>query len=341
MTALPANLFSATWFDGRTAAAHPAHVVLVGRHVSIRRDDGSLARGVHVDALHLSEPTRRGPRFVYLDDGATLEVHDSDGFNAALEALGKGPRGVARLQRSAFAATLALALLVGGLVFGYLAGLPAAARWVAFALPDSVEQRLGAQFGNTLDVQMLRPSKLSRSRQEQLTAMLRAAAARGAPGVRWQLHTRNVRGGKGINAFTLPGGTIILLDGLVEAAGDDDQILAVLGHELGHAANKHGLRNVLQALSIGVVAGAVWGDFAGVASNAPVVLGALSYSRAFELEADEYAVQFLRANGKGAQPLIDFFEMLEEQDGDGHEVPSFLSTHPDIRERVERLKGML
>ncbi len=340
MASVPGNFFTATWFDGRTAAAHAAHLVLMGRNVSVRSDDGALARAMPVDRLRLSEPTWRGPRFAYLDDGSTLEVHDTAAFNGALENLGLGPRGVARLQRSASMATMALGLLVALFLFGYVKGLPVAARWVAFALPDSVETRLGEQFRTTLEGQMLTRSKLTKERQQQLSAMMSAAAAKAAPGVKYSLVMHNTFAGQGLNAFTLPGGTIILLDGLVDAAEDDDQILAVLGHELGHAANKHGLRNVLQALSIGAIASATWGDFAGVTTNLPVVLGALSYSRDFELEADDYAVQFLRANGKTAQPLIEFFEMMEEAAGETRGYASFLSTHPETRERIERLKAM-
>lgn len=340
MATPPGNFFAASWFDGRTAAAHPAHAVLIGNMLSVRSDDGAVARGARLDRLRLSEPTRRGPRFVYFDDGGTLEVGDAGAFNAALASLGLGPKGVARLQQSAAIATAALVLLLATFVFGYLKGIPVAARWVAFALPPGVEARLGAQFRNTLEAQMLRPSSLPEARQDELLALMRAATARGAPDVTWSLLTRGMRGGKAVNAFTLPGGTIILLDGLVDAAENDDQILGVLGHELGHAANKHGLRNVLQALSIGAMASAVWGDFAGVVSNLPVVLGALSYSRQFELEADDYAVRFLRANGKDAQPLIDFFEMIEEHEGAAHGTSNFLSSHPDMRERVERLKAL-
>jgi len=340
MAAVPENLFAATWFDGHTAAAHPVHVALAGTVLSVCGDDGAELRRAPLDALRLSESAQHAPRFVYFDDGSTLEVHDAETFNAALEMLGLGPKGVARLQGSAPAATGALALLIVALIFGYVQGLPVAARWVAFALPESVEARLGAQFRHTLEVQMLRPSRLSAARQEELASLLRNAAARGAPGVTYTLVTRGVRGGQGLNAFTLPGGTIILLDGLVEAVENDDQLLGVLGHELGHAANKHGLRNVLQALGIGAIASAVWGDFAGVATNMPVVFGALHYSRAFELEADDYAVQFLRANAKDAQPLIDFFEMIAAHEGEAHGVASFLSTHPQTRDRIERLKQM-
>jgi predicted Zn-dependent protease len=111
---------------------------------------------------------------------------------------------------------------------------------------------------------------------------------------------------------------------------------------LGHVANKHGLRNVLQALGIGALASAMWGDFAGVAANVPVVFGALHYSRAFELEADTYAVTFLRANGMDAQPLIEFFELMAERKdgGEGEGPVDILSTHPQTKNRIERLKRM-
>lgn len=331
----------ATWFDGRTAAAHPVSVEINGRSLLLHAADGTVLRTASLDRLEFSEPSARAPRFVYLEDGSTLEVHDAEAFDHALDALGKRPTLVARLQRSAPAATAALALLLASFVLGYTHGLPLLARWVAFAMPASVEVRLGEQFERTLDLQMLRPSELSEAHQTRLRSLLHEAAVRGAPGVQYTLKSRATQEGEGINAFALPGGTIVLLDGLVDAAADETQVLAVLAHELGHVANKHGLRNVLQALGIAAIASAAWGDFAGVAANVPVVFGALHYSREFELEADLFAVGVLRANGLDATPLIQFFEAIADRKGEtGEGLADMLSTHPSTRERIERLKRM-
>src|SRR5262249_57927764 len=99
---------------------------------------------------------------------------------------------------------------------------------------------------------------------------------------------------EGVNALTLPGGIILVLDGLVRFAGDDDAVLAVLGHELGHVVHKHSVRQVLQSVGVGAVAGLLWGDFSGVAASVPIVFGMLSYSRGVEREAHEFALAFLR-----------------------------------------------
>jgi predicted Zn-dependent protease len=341
MAVLPTTGISATWFDGKTAAAHTVNVDVSGRALNLHDAGGALMRSVPLERVELSEPSARAPRFAYLDDGSTLEIDEAEPFNRALDALGKRPSLVARLQRSAAAATGALALLIVALLVGYTRGVPLLARWIAFALPPSIEARLGEQFERSLNLQMLKASDFTVERQLQLRAMLEKAAARGAPGVPYVLKSRATRQGEGINAFALPGGTIVLLDGLVMAADDEKQVLAVLAHELGHVANKHGLRNVLQAFGIAAIAHATWGDFAGAAANVPVVFGALRYSREFEREADEYAVAFLRANGMDAQPLIDFFESMAErkvQAGEG--VADILSTHPTTKERIERLKRM-
>ncbi|HUL66779.1 MAG TPA: M48 family metallopeptidase [Burkholderiaceae bacterium] len=341
MATAPDTSIAATWFDGKTAAAHPVRVDVIGRALALHDAGGAHMRSVPLERTRLSEPSARAPRFVYLDDGSTLEIDDAEPFNRALDALGMRPSLPARLQRSAVAATGALAILLVALVFGYTQGVPLLARWIAFALPPSVEARLGEQFERSLDLQMLKASGLSEDHQTRLRSMLQEAAARGAPGVQYVLKSRATRQGAGINAFALPGGTIVLLDGLVEAAADENQVLAVLAHELGHVANKHGMRNVLQAFGIGAIAHATWGDFAGAAANVPVVFGALRYSREFEREADEYAVAFLRANGMDAQPLIQFFEaMAERKDHSGEGVADFLSTHPPTKERIERLKRM-
>ena len=342
MATTPAGSISATWFDGQTAAARPVGVEISGHNLSLRADDGAVVRTVSLNRVELSEPSAHAPAFVYLDDGSTLEVHDAGPFDRALDALGRRPSLVARLQHSARAATGALAVLLALFVLGYTHGLPLLARWVAFALPASVEARVGDQFERTLDLQMLKASRLSEEHQARLSTLLHDAAARGAPGVQYVLKSRTTRSGEGINAFSLPGGTIILLDGLVKAASDDNQVLAVLGHEMGHVANKHGMRNLLQAFGIAAIASATWGDFAGAAASVPVVFGSLHYSRAFELEADRYAVEFLRANGLTARPLIDFFASIEARAGRAEHggLGDFFSTHPQTKDRIELLRKM-
>jgi Zn-dependent protease with chaperone function len=342
MSALPQVPIAATWFDGRTAAAHPVSVRIAGGCLSLQESDGALLRTARLERVQLSDPTARAPRFVYLEDGSTLEVHDTEPFNRVLDTLGKRPALVARLQHRAPVATVALALLVASFVLAYTHGVPLLARWIAFALPAGVEARLGEQFEQTLNLEMLAASRLTEDHQARLRALLGEAARRGAPGVAYELKSRATQTGEGINAFSLPGGTIVLLDGLVNATADETQVLAVLGHELGHVANKHGLRNILQALGIAAIASAAWGDFAGVTANIPVVFGALHYSRAFELEADRYAVDFLRANGLTAQPLIEFFESIAARGGDSQDTgpADIFSTHPPTRDRIERLKEM-
>ena len=85
-----------------------------------------------------------------------------------------------------------------------------------------------------------------------------------------------------VNAFALPGGIIVVFDELVELAGDDERVLGVLGHELGHVVHRHSTRQLIQALGIAALAGVVWGDFSSVASNVPLILGVMRYGRAFE-----------------------------------------------------------
>ncbi|MFN7433252.1 MAG: M48 family metallopeptidase [Betaproteobacteria bacterium] len=166
------------------------------------------------------------------------------------------------------------------------------------------------------------------------------AAARFAPEVRYQLLFRRAEGPAGVNAFALPGGTIVLLDGLVQMLGDpavaDDRILAVLGHELGHVARRHVLRRLLQTAAVSLAATVLWGDTAGLAANVPVLLSALSYSRDMEREADDFALAFLRANGMTPAPLIGLFQELEKLEGKDRRT-GFLSTHPALGERSRRL----
>jgi len=337
---------SAYRFDGRHAEAVPVMVRVEYGALIVETADGAELERYPVDGTVVSEPLDHAPRLVVLPGGATLEVRDADrSFARALDEAGVPQSMVLRLQRRWPAALAALAALVALVIFAYFEGVPAAARWAAFAMPPRLEARMGDQLLAVLDKHYLRPSRLDPARRERIADRFDRAAAASAPGVRYRLEVRATRGDDvnrrdDVNAMALPGGVIILLDGLVEFSEDEDAVLGVLGHELGHVVHKHSARQIFQSIGLGALASLLWGDFSGVAASVPVTLKVLHSSREFEREADDFAIAFLRAQGVSVRALYRFFvqlRALQSRRGVG-EFSDFLSTHPATEERIERFR---
>jgi len=336
--------FSGFRFDGRHAEAVPVIVHIDEGELIVKTADGTVDGTLldrdRLDRVVVSEPFDRAPRLVWLPGGAALEVPDTNrSFAQQLRRSGVELSLAVRLQQRWPAVIVALAVIVAMLGLFYFKGLPATARWLAFSLPPRLEARMGEQVLGVLDKHYMRRSSVDIERRTRLANRFALAAAATAPGVRYRLEFR-AAGNDGINAMALPGGIILVLDGLVRFAGDEDAVLGVLGHELGHVVNKHSVRQVLQSVGVGTVASLLWGDFSGVAASVPVVLGMLSYSREFEREADEFAIAFLRSQHVSARPLYDFFVKVRRwqsrlEDG---QVPDFLATHPSTDERLDRLR---
>jgi Zn-dependent protease with chaperone function len=329
--------WTGTRFDGRTAAGEIVRVALDGNVLRIvsrsRLDRVPLAQA------RIAESFRHAPAMVGLPGGVTLEVRDPEGtLGAALEAAGHPPSPVVRMQRHWPAALAALATLVALLGWGYVAGLPLLAGAVAQVIPQAVERDLGERMFAMLERRLER-TQLPTARRRALQHAFDAAKTRVAP----QAQVRLVFRGGRPNAYALPGGIIIVSDDLVKLAHDDDEILGVLGHELGHVVHRHSTRQVLQALGMTAVASLLWGDFSSTAANVPVVIGALRYSREAELEADDFAIGFMRADGRPVAALDAMFARLEAARGagrsgsNGSNDRSFLSTHPSTEERRRRL----
>lgn len=331
--------FPAFRFDGRDAAAMAVTLRIDGGSLVVETLDGVELDRERLDRASISDPLEHAPRLVSLPNGATLEVHESREFAQHVERAGLAVPTAVQLQRRLPAVILALVLIVVGLAVAYFKALPPAARWVAFSLPAHVEQRMGDQVMIVLDKHYLRPSRLDPARRTRIADRFARAAAASAPGIAYRLEFRTTHG-SGINAFALPGGTIILLDGLIKLADDDDAVLGVLGHELGHVVHKHSVREIFQSLAIGGIASLLWGDFSGVAAGVPATIGMLQSSRNFEREADEFAIAFLGAQGLSAQPLHDFFLKMRDHEAQygADSIPEFLSTHPSTEERLERLR---
>jgi len=141
-----------------------------------------------------------------------------------------------------------------------------------------------------------------------------------------------------INAFALPGGHVVLFDGLIQAAENAEQVTAVLAHEIGHIAARDPTRIAMRSAgSIGVL-GLLFGDFAGgavVLFLANRIIEA-DYTQEAEAAADAYAHEMLLAADLSPAAIGDFFEVVapDGSDTDGTVFQHFLS-HPEMGDRVQ------
>ncbi len=329
-------------FDGRSAAAAPVRIAIAGGVLTVMTPEGVLLLERGLARLTLTEAFAKAPRQIGLPGGAVVEVPDGAALTAALAAAGRRPRLVDRLEarwRVALAAVVACVVVVAA---AYIYGLPAAAGWVAGKLPASAERRFGDGVLEILDGNLLRPTTLSEEEQRAAQALVDDAARLGAPAAKYRLLFRSAGYGPSMNAFALPGGTVVLLDGLVRGTASDDRLVAIVGHELGHVARRHSVQAFLKSAGVGAAASLLWGDFSGQAAAIPAALAMFDYSRDAEREADEDGVRFLRAAGRSALPMVNALCLLQgvEREAPLGGLPKLFSTHPKLAERIERVRDL-
>lgn len=125
-----------------------------------------------------------------------------------------------------------------------------------------------------------------------------------------------------VNAFCLPGGKIAVFTGLLRVAQNDDQLAAVLGHEMGHALAHHSSeRLALDEVNHGR-SGGFWGK---------------KFDRAQESEADHIGIFLMTFAGYNPQEAVRFWEHMEQLTK-GREPPEILSDHPSDEHRIQAIK---
>jgi Zn-dependent protease with chaperone function len=129
-----------------------------------------------------------------------------------------------------------------------------------------------------------------------------------------------------------------MTDELVVASENDDELVAILAHEIGHLEHRHSIRMAMQSSAVALIIAAISGDVVSSSSllvALPTVLIHSSYSQEFETEADDYAWHYLVDN---AIPTGSFASILTRIDGASGDsvVSKYLSSHPGTRLRVQR-----
>lgn len=263
------------------------------------------------------------------------------------------PRDLTAVQPSAdrFDRRRLVQLALAGLLVGPLIACsenPATGRRQFVVVPDDVLAQLAAQ--SWADILRSVPRSADQTAQSMLAKIGQdIAGASGLTGLGWEFV---VFDSPEINAFVLPGGKVGCYRGLLDLAGSEGEIAAVIGHEVGHVIARHSAERASQQLAAQLAvqaAAALLSEDLG--ANAEVVAAALGaglvygvvlpYSRAHELEADRLGVDLMKRASYAPQDAVRFWErMIAVQDRAGQPL-AWMSTHPAGEDRLTALRQLV
>ncbi len=141
------------------------------------------------------------------------------------------------------------------------------------------------------------------------------------------------------NAFALPSGDLVIHSGLIEESASVDELAGVLAHEMGHVTARHHLRGAVDRVGFLIIVRILVGlDGPADILKKTKDLSLLTYSRSFEREADSLGVAYMKSAGFSPNQFAGFFTRLASKEKIA--LPEFFSTHPDPKERSERVKRL-
>lgn len=226
----------------------------------------------------------------------------------------------------------ALVLIVSALVVS-CATSPLGRRQLMTVSPAQMDQMGAASF---TELKQKTPATKNAKTSSYVTCIARAITAELKDGRTWEVQ---VFEDNQVNAFALPGGKIGVYTGLLKVATTQDQLAAVIGHEVSHViANHSGERVSQQMASQGVsqLAGAATGidpQTFGIATN---VFYTMPGSRTQESEADLLGLDLMARAGFDPRQAVTLWQNM--MNAGGQKPPEMLSTHPSDTTRIEQLQ---
>ena len=156
---------------------------------------------------------------------------------------------------------------------------------------------------------------------------------------------------KQVNAFCMPGGKIVVYEGLLPVTQDEASLAVVLGHEIAHAVAKHSAERlsnaykqqygmqILGAVAAGMGASSTAVQLGQIVANAGGQFFTAGFSRKQESEADHMGLIFAAMAGYDPQVAVNFWQRMSQATGGGSS--SLLSDHPSDADRIRDLQGWM
>jgi len=214
---------------------------------------------------------------------------------------------------------------------------PLTGRSQFIVMPDAQLNQMGLEAFHQIKSQ----KPVSQSKEYNLFVRCIADAITQQTGGQWEVV---VFKDKTLNAFALPGNKIGIHTGMVKLVDNQDQLAAVIGHEIGHVLSRHSNERASQQMAVSQGMGVLQHTVLG---QDPTVLGLLGlgaqfgilmpYSRTQESEADVIGLELMAKAGFDPRQSVALWQKME-QASRGREPVEFMSTHPSHSTRIQELQ---
>ena len=336
------------WYDSKTSAQMEAvcHIYDNGTVKVESRPDGEPLLTLPKFDIDVSARLANTPRNFYFPAGEKFETEENDAVDQLMKKFKRQSwlTTVYRLESRNCYIFIALLILILFMWASMRYGVPQTAKLLAHQLPPATLHLAGRQTLALMDRAVFRPSELDEAVQNRLKKHFGPVIA-DHPGYDLKILFR--KGGRlGPNAFALPNGAIIFTDEMVRLAENDNELSAVLSHEIGHIVHRHALRSVIQDSFLAFALLAITGDISGSSElflGLPVLLTELAYSREFEREADRYALDYLKSHDIAPLHFVRLMRRIDQKKPSGlknldGKWSHYLSTHPVTEKRFRKFE---
>ncbi len=303
-------------------------------------DQQEINERCDINQVTLSTKLGNLPREIYLPSGSKIMVTERVNLEKLL--YGKNHSSIIdKLERHKISILIATLLLPLCLYFLFAVLIPQAARNTAPILAPLYTQSMDQELLNSLDDVLLTPSKLSAEQQTKLLAQWQQVLTITKQPANKPYHlTFRSSEALGANAFALPGGTVVITDALVKLLIDDpDAITAVLLHEVGHIKYHHSIQLMIETTALTLLISYLSGDITSaldMLSAGGIGLLQQSFSRGFEQEADQFAIEQLGKLNISALAFANALTALQGESTESLPLQQYLNSHPLIEERIKQ-----
>lgn len=334
--------FKAKLYDNNNSKAQDVLCEVTNKQLVIKLQDKRL--DYSLQDVSYSSRLGKTPRQIHLPNNLVCETLENDVIDAIVQSeKEKKYTGLIHNLESKFIyfiPTIVLVVLVAYASVKY--ALPAGAKATAQMVPLSVAQNIGSGSMELLDKAYFTPSELPQDRKKELRLKFQkfSTGIQNIPVLHFEFRKSKLIGA---NAFALPDGSIVFTDELVNLSKNDEELLSILGHEIGHVEKRHALQRLFQDTAVFVVVSLLTQDVsssASMLSALPTILIESAYSREFETEADVFAKEMMMQRGIPLHSFVDIMSRITKTDSNSStSVLEYISSHPSTQERLKLFTG--